>query len=77
MEPGDAFGHSVAAPPDAHPAGSDAMSNRAIIGLIALAVVVFLATQTFYTVNPTIQVLVRQFGAIVGERARWAVRFWK
>jgi len=43
------------------------MSNRSIIVLIALAVVVFLATQTLYTVNPTIQVLVRQFGAIVGE----------
>jgi membrane protease subunit HflC len=43
------------------------MSNRAIVVLISLAVVAFLATQTFYTVNPTIQVLVRQFGAIVGE----------
>ncbi|WP_421997114.1 protease modulator HflC [Reyranella sp.] len=43
------------------------MSNRSIIALVALAVVVFLATQTFYTVNPTIQVLVRQFGAIVGD----------
>ena len=43
------------------------MNNRMIIGLIALAVVIFLATQTFYTVNPTIQVLVRQFGAIVGD----------
>ena len=43
------------------------MSNRAIIALIAAAVAVFLLTQTFYTVNPTVQVLVRQFGAIVGE----------
>ena len=43
------------------------MNNRVIIGLIAIAVVVFMATQTFYTVNPTIQVLVRQFGAIVGD----------
>ncbi len=43
------------------------MSNRAIFGLIAAAVAVFLLTQTFYTVNPTVQVLVRQFGAIVGE----------
>jgi membrane protease subunit HflC len=43
------------------------MSNRSIIALIAAAVVVFLLTQTFYTVNPTQQVLVRQFGAIVGE----------
>ena len=43
------------------------MSNRSIIALIALAVVVFLLTQTFYTVDPTKQVLVRQFGAIVGE----------
>jgi membrane protease subunit HflC len=43
------------------------MTNRAIIALIALAVAIFLLTQTFYTVNPTVQVLVRQFGAIVGE----------
>lgn len=43
------------------------MSNRAIIGLVVLAVVGFLLTQTFYTVSPTIQVLVRQFGAIVGD----------
>ncbi|MCA0301890.1 MAG: protease modulator HflC [Proteobacteria bacterium] len=43
------------------------MSNRAIIALIAAAVAIFLLTQTFYTVNPTVQVLVRQFGAIVGE----------
>ena len=43
------------------------MSNRAIIALIALAILGFLLTQTFYTVTPTIQVLVRQFGAIVGE----------
>jgi membrane protease subunit HflC len=43
------------------------MTNRAIIALIALAVAIFLLTQTLYTVNPTVQVLVRQFGAIVGE----------
>ena len=43
------------------------MSNRSIIALIALAVVIFLVTQTFYTVDPTKQVLVRQFGAIVGD----------
>ena len=43
------------------------MTNRAIVALIALAVVVFLMTQTFYTVDPTKQVLVRQFGAIIGE----------
>ncbi|MDP1966774.1 MAG: protease modulator HflC [Reyranella sp.] len=43
------------------------MSNRSIIAIIALAVVAFLVTQTFYTVDPTKQVLVRQFGAIVGE----------
>jgi membrane protease subunit HflC len=43
------------------------MSNRAILALIALAIVGFLLTQTFYTVTPTIQVLVRQFGAIVGD----------
>ena len=47
--------------------GSDAMTNRSIIALIALAVAIFLVTQTFYTVDPTKQVLVRQFGAIVGE----------
>ena len=43
------------------------MSNRSIIALIALAVAIFLVTQTFYTVDPTKQVLVRQFGAIVGD----------
>jgi membrane protease subunit HflC len=43
------------------------MTNRAIIILVGLAVVVFLLTQTFYTVDPTKQVLVRQFGAIVGN----------
>jgi len=43
------------------------MTNRSIIALVALAVVGFLLTQTFYTVTPTIQVLVRQFGAIVGD----------
>ena len=43
------------------------MSNRSIFALIALAIVGFLLTQTFYTVDPTKQVLVRQFGAIVGE----------
>jgi modulator of FtsH protease HflC len=42
------------------------MSNRAIIALIGLAVALFMVTQTFYTVDPTKQVLVRQFGAIVG-----------
>ena len=42
------------------------MSNRSIILVIALAVIGFLITQTFYTVDPTKQVLVRQFGAIVG-----------
>ena len=45
------------------------MSNRSIIALIALAIVGFLVSQTFYTVDPTKQVLVRQFGAIVGDRA--------
>ncbi len=43
------------------------MSNRSIVLLIGAAIVVFLLTQTFYTVNPTQQVLVRQFGAIVGD----------
>ncbi len=43
------------------------MSNRAIVALIAIAVAIFLVTQTFYTVDPTKQVLVRQFGAIVGD----------
>ena len=48
-------------------AGSHAMSNRSIVALVGLAVLAFLLTQTFYTVDPTKQVLVRQFGAIVGE----------
>ena len=43
------------------------MSTRSIIVVILLAITAFLATQTFYTVDPTKQVLVRQFGAIVGE----------
>ncbi|WIM11728.1 protease modulator HflC [Enhydrobacter sp.] len=43
------------------------MSNRAIMVLVGLAVVIFLLTQTFYTVDPTTQVLVRQFGALVGK----------
>lgn len=43
------------------------MSNRAIVALIGVALLAFLATQTFYTVTPTTQVLVRQFGAIVGN----------
>lgn len=43
------------------------MTNRAIIILVGLAVALFLLTQTFYTVDPTKQVLVRQFGAIVGN----------
>jgi membrane protease subunit HflC len=43
------------------------MSNRSIFALIAGAVVIFLLTQTFYTVDPTKQVLVRQFGALIGN----------
>ena len=43
------------------------MSNRSIFVLIGLAILAFLASQTFYTVSPTQQVLVRQFGAIVGN----------
>ena len=43
------------------------MSNRAIAFLVAAAVVILLLTQTFYTVDPKTQVLVRQFGALVGE----------
>ena len=43
------------------------MSNRSIVAVIALAIVAFLLTQSFYTVDPTQLVLVRQFGAIVGE----------
>ncbi len=43
------------------------MTNRTIAILVGLAVVVFMLTQTFYTVDPTKQVLVRQFGAIVGN----------
>jgi membrane protease subunit HflC len=43
------------------------MSNRSIVALIGLVILAFLASQTFYTVSPTQQVLVRQFGAIVGN----------
>jgi membrane protease subunit HflC len=43
------------------------MSNRSIVALVIAAVVIFLLSQTFYTVDPTKQVLVRQFGAIVGQ----------
>jgi modulator of FtsH protease HflC len=43
------------------------MSNRSIGLLVIAAIVVFLLTQTLYTVDPTKQVLVRQFGAIVGQ----------
>jgi membrane protease subunit HflC len=43
------------------------MSNRSIILLVVAAVAVFLLTQTLYTVDPTRLVLVRQFGAIVGQ----------
>ena len=43
------------------------MSNRSIFALIGLVILAFLASQTFYTVSPTQQVLVRQFGAIVGN----------
>jgi membrane protease subunit HflC len=43
------------------------MSNRSIVLLVVAAVVVFLLTQTLYSVDPTKQVLVRQFGAIVGD----------
>ncbi len=43
------------------------MSNRSIILLVLAAVVVFLLTQTFYTVDPRSMVLVRQFGALVGK----------
>ena len=43
------------------------MSNRSIGLLVIVAIAVFLLTQTFYSVDPTKQVLVRQFGAIVGQ----------
>ena len=43
------------------------MSNRSIILLIGAAIVAFLLSQTFYTVTPKNQVLVRQFGAVVGD----------
>jgi membrane protease subunit HflC len=43
------------------------MSNRSIIGLIAFVVLAFVVSQSFYSVDPTRQVLVRQFGAIVGD----------
>ncbi|MBS0537338.1 MAG: protease modulator HflC [Proteobacteria bacterium] len=42
------------------------MSNRSIVALVGLAILAFLLSQTFYTVDPTKQVLVRQFGALVG-----------
>lgn len=42
------------------------MSNRSIGVLIALVIVAFLLSQTFYTVDPTHQILVRQFSALVG-----------
>ena len=43
------------------------MTNRSIVLLVAAAIVIFLLTQTLYSVDPTKQVLVRQFGAIVGN----------
>jgi modulator of FtsH protease HflC len=43
------------------------MSNRAIGFLVLVAVAIFLLTQTFYTVDPKTVVLVRQFGALVGQ----------
>jgi membrane protease subunit HflC len=43
------------------------MSNRAIGLLVLAAVVILLLTQTFYTVDPKTIVLVRQFGALVGN----------
>jgi membrane protease subunit HflC len=43
------------------------MNNRSIILLVAIAVAIVVLTQTFYTVDPTKQVLVRQFGALVGK----------
>jgi membrane protease subunit HflC len=43
------------------------MTNRSIGLLVLAAIVVFLLTQTLYSVDPTKQVLVRQFGAIVGQ----------
>ena len=43
------------------------MSNRSIFLLIGAAIVAFLLSQTFYTVSPKYQVLVRQFGAVVGD----------
>ncbi len=43
------------------------MSNRAIGLLVLAAAVILLLTQTFYTVDPKTIVLVRQFGALVGN----------
>ena len=43
------------------------MSNRSIGLLVIAAIAIFLLTQTLYTVDPTRLVLVRQFGAIVGQ----------
>lgn len=42
------------------------MSNRSIGVLVALVIAAFLLSQAFYTVDPTHQVLVRQFSALVG-----------
>ncbi len=53
------------------------MSNRSIVALIATAVVIFLLTQTFYTVDPTKQILVRQFGALVGDPKTEPGLYWK
>ena len=58
---------STPAAPTAAGPGRQPMTNRTIAVLVGLAVVIFLLTQTFYTVDPTKQVLVRQFGAIVGN----------
>jgi len=43
------------------------MSNRSIAVLVAMVLVAFLLSQTFYTVDPARQVLVRQLGALVGD----------
>jgi membrane protease subunit HflC len=43
------------------------MSSRSIFLLVAVVIVGFLITQTLYSVDPKTQVLVRQFGALIGE----------
>ena len=56
---------SVAMAAEGAPAAGGDSNVKAVIALAAgfgIAIAAFLLTQTFYTVDPTKQVLVRQFG---------------